>query len=157
MNKVFALLGNERSEDEILDWLHTEKLLLREAERLGIYISDQELSREINDLKSELKQDNDGYSNILAFCAGAEISEDEYWRISSPMYKEHWTMGILYKTLYDKFLVDNPDINVMEIQDLFDEYYKNYVNELKQKYDRENDKDSSSGEYSASDILRLLF
>ena len=157
MSEIEKLLGNEVSEEVMLERLHAKKAVLREAERLGIYITDQEFNQKLNDLKSDLERFDDGYSDILAFCAGAEISVEEYWRISSPIYKEHWTTGKLFKALREQFIADNPDKNRQEIYELYYEFYKDYVNELKLKYDKENGNDDVSGEYSALNILRLLF
>ena len=130
MNRI---LGIEVAESEVIDRLRTEKVELQEAERLGIYITDQEFNQKLNRLQSVLKQDNN-YLNILAFCEGAKINEDEYWEYHAPNYKMQWTIGKLYSALYKQFLADNPDRDRMELHDLFDEYYKNYINELKQKY-----------------------
>jgi len=157
ISEIQALFGNEKTADEILDVLHTRKALLHEAKILGIYVTDQRFNEKLNELQTIIRQENDTISEILAFCAGAGISEEDYWRLSSPLFKEEWTINKLINTLLEQFMADNPDKGRRENMELFDKYYNNYVKELKQNYDKDNVKDDTSGEHSASYALRLLF
>lgn len=119
MVEVLALRGNEESEDEIIDFLHTIRGISREAENLGLYVTDQELDRKIHHMRSFLRYDYDAYSAISAFSAGAGISEDEYWRISASVFREELIADKLFTIVYERFLAENAGNDTLDDQEMF--------------------------------------
>ena len=83
----YEIVDEEKSKEEIIEKIATDILLTKEAQEHDITVSDDEVSKVIEDQMKLLKEDQATYKEIQNYLSGADITEEEYIKIVTPIYK----------------------------------------------------------------------
>ena len=130
----YRMFDIKKSKRELVDKIIMDILLIDEAEKTNITVSDEDIDREINLIKESLLKDDKTYKGIKEFMIGSQLSEDEYWEMIKPIYRKRFTIGKL-KNIYlrEKFVNSNPDINPSELDKKFEVYFNEFKEDLIKK------------------------
>ena len=126
----YEIVGEKKSKEEIIEKIATDILLTKEAQEHDITVSDDEVSKVIEDQMKLLKETTT-YKEFQNYLSGADITEEEYIKIVTPIYKKLLIQG-KYKNeiLRREFQEKNSDIQESEFHNAFEEYYQKYKEEL---------------------------
>ena len=134
LKELNGAFGVEKSEMEIISQLILEELLLKEAEKVGVVISDEEVRHYMDEVRANMPNDKVGYDTFMLFIRNSGWTEDEYWIKSFPVYKKAYTIG-KFRNFYlkEQFESLNPMLKTSEINVAFDIFYEEYTNNLLNK------------------------
>ncbi len=104
--KSQILMGNANTETEAVQYLVTQKLLLREAEDQGIIIDNKEVNDFIKKQKESYnsKDAKEYKAELDEFIRGLGLTEEEYWIKYYEEYRSELVIRKLQIQLYDTFL-----------------------------------------------------
>lgn len=134
LKELNSAFGVEKSEMEIISQLILEELLLKEAEKVGVVISDEEVRQYMDEVRVNMPNDKVGYDTFMLFIRNSGWTEDEYWIKSFPVYKKAYTIG-KFRNFYlkEQFESLNPMLKTSEINVAFDIFYEEYTDNLLNK------------------------
>ncbi|HBG75819.1 SurA N-terminal domain-containing protein [Eubacteriales bacterium mix99] len=126
----YEIFGDKKSEEEIIKKIATDILLTKEAQEHNITVSDDEVSKVIEDQMKLLKKTTT-YKEFQNYLSGADITEEEYIKIVTPIYKKLIIQGTYKnKILKPDFKEKNNDISEAEFHNAFEDYYQKYKEKL---------------------------
>ncbi len=116
--------------EQLIEYAVKEELLYREAKNNGITVSQAELSQYIDGLREAVANDSDAYNSLLSYCQGANITVDDYWQLTYPVYEQIMIISKYQDSLYQSFQAHNEDASLTS----FNEYYEQYQEGLMEQY-----------------------
>ncbi len=130
---MYSLDGVSKSDEEIKKKLITDMLLLEEAEKAGITLTDEEVKYNMEQTREGLHKSDE--TLFISFLENAGMTEEEYWEKAFPVYKKAYIIG-KYKKFYleEKFRENNASLKDEDFNTEFAEYYSQYCEELYQEY-----------------------
>ena len=126
MNRINKL---ELSDEDIKKNLITNALLLKEAEKAGVSLTDEEVKKYMTqNIEGALKDPENTFNSFLE---SAGMTKEEYLEKAFPVYKRNFIIG-KYKSfcLKPKFNEENRSLNEKERKEQFEEFYKQYKEKL---------------------------
>lgn len=104
--------GGEMAEkdttEEVVEQLVIGKLMLDEAEKMGLTATDEEIASFISDQKEQYNSYPDLKKALDEYCAGAGITIEEHWAILEQSAPETVTRNKLTSALVEAYLADHP-------------------------------------------------
>ena len=67
---------------------------------------------------------------MLSYCQGANITVDDYWQLTYPVYEQIMVISRYQDSLYQSFQSHNEDASLTS----FNEYYEQYQEGLMEQY-----------------------
>lgn len=124
------------AEQEIEENSIEKKALYLAAEDMGITVSEQEVTEEINKIKASFESDEEGQKELNAQLAGMGMDEDEYWEFLRPQYKSNMIVNkYLQKVFESRCKKEKISINSEEFMQKRQEWRDSIVKEAIKKYD----------------------
>lgn len=121
------------SDEEILDKLITQEVIMQEIERRGITVTEQEINTFNDERFALMEQDPSLYEITKDFVDGKGITMEEYKEES----KEISRQALLANKLRDEMVVEyqdkSSDDKSAPSQQDFQEYFNNYISDLKEE------------------------
>lgn len=130
---MYSNSDQKPTDKEVLDMIVERQLLHKQAEKEGITISDEQLNNAIEKMKQDLHNDTQSYSDFKDYIAGLNITEEQYWEQSKPVYKKALAVGQLKSRLKQQYEAEHKSEDAQVVEKNFGEFYKSYVSDLKQK------------------------
>lgn len=121
------------SDKEILDMLIDKEVVYIEALKNNISVSDSFVDESINSSKELVTQNQSEYNQLKDYISGLGITEEQYWENAKPAYKKALMWGQYKKILKKAYAEKNNIKDQNELNNQFEEYYKNNIKELKSK------------------------
>lgn len=121
------------SDKEILDMLIDRELFYKEALNNGVSVSDSVVDETIKSQKELLANNEHEYNQVKDYIAGFGITEEQYWENAKPAYKKALICGQYKKILKKAYAEKNKIKDQNELNNQFEEYYKNNIKVLKSK------------------------
>ena len=130
---MYSLDGVSKSDEEIKKKLIKDRLLLKEAEKAGVTLTDEEVKYNMEQTREGLHKSDE--TLFISFLENAGMTEEEYWEKAFPVYKKAYIIG-KYKKFYlkEKFRENNASLKDEDFNTEFAEYYSQYCEELYQEY-----------------------
>lgn len=118
------------SRKNVIDNLLLGYIILDEARDAGLTIGSDEVRNSVELSKEALKQSPEASTEIQDFCAGANITMDEYWvRVEERL--NHTLLNLKYENLFiDDYMENHPDAEYQDALDCYDQHKQ----ELLQKH-----------------------
>lgn len=111
--------GGEMAEkdttEEVVEQLVIGKLMLDEAEKMGLTATEEEVERELSNLKEGYNSTPEAKEMIDEYCAGAGITLEEYWAEIEQSMPDLVSRGKLQNAMYEAFLAEHPDASQEEL------------------------------------------
>ena len=127
-----ALSADGLTKEEAKQKLINDRLLIQNAKKKGIVVSDEEVKQYIDESKQYQNDNPELAQPIYDYIAGLGITEDEYWNMMEPSIKERMYIGKLKKQLRTDFEQQYTYKNSKNAVQ-FEEYVMKYVNQLKEQ------------------------
>lgn len=124
--------GNTKySDDEVLDKIIEKKLLYKNAIADGIAVDDNDVDKYLQEVKNGLAQNSELGQRIKEYIEGLNITEDVYWEQVRSVYKSNGIISDYMEKLQAEYAEANNLTDKKEISDKFREYFKQFVEDLK--------------------------
>lgn len=113
-----------------------KKALYLAAEDMGITVSEQEVTEEINKIKMSFESDPEGQKELKAQLAGMGMNEEEYWEFLRPQYKSNMIVNKYLKKMFEsRCEKEKISINSEKFMQKKQEWRDSIVKEAIKKYD----------------------
>ena len=118
------------TDEQLIEYAVKEELLYREAKANGITVSEAELTAYIADLRNAVANDSDAYNSLLSYCQGANITVDDYWQQTLPVYEQIMVIARYQDSLHQQFEAQKDTSAAVT----FDDYYDQLQDDLMDEY-----------------------
>lgn len=113
-----------------------KKALYLAAEDMGITVSEQEVTEEINKIKMSFESDPEGQKELKAQLAGMGLNEDEYWEFLRPQYKSNMIVNKYLNKMYEsRCEKEKISMNSEKFMQKKQEWRDSIIKEAIKKYD----------------------
>lgn len=134
--KIFNDYQDEKmTDEELLNTLVEKELFYQDALANNVNISDKELNDIIEFNKKAVRENAEAYNNLKEYMESMGMDEHTYWKTAEPLYKKNLIMGRHKNNLKDMYKQRNAITDSKEFNQGFEDFYKGYIEELKQKAD----------------------
>jgi len=129
----YKLFYTEKTDEEIFEYLFKNKLIISEAKKAGITVSEEEVIKAVENNKKiffeSAKEDDPGYILLKEICDGLNIKIENYFNLDA--IKDAYSISIL-KSKYYQYLLNNDKTNSLS-KDGENIFVENLKNELYNK------------------------
>lgn len=128
---LWSVADTVPSDSDLLDKMIERKVLYSKAMKDGVNVSNEELNKALQEQKDNYANSEVVKSYIGSLIKGLNITEDQYWDRIKEGLVQSLTIGKYKNKLKESFEKDNPNLSGNELQNKFNEYYKNKISEFK--------------------------
>lgn len=124
---TYKLFGNDKTKEEVFEFVVTNQLLIELAKNSGIEVSEKDVKDQLALTREIINEDPKELKNMKDYIDSIGMTEDEYFEVIKSEYMDYMILDIFKNTyILKKFQDENPDLSEFEVNNRFNEYYKEF-------------------------------
>ncbi len=121
------------SDEQILDKLVDRQVVYNQAVKEGMTASEAEVDSGVKAARETMEADSETYAAFREYVKGLGLTEEAYWESVRPAYRKALTCGKYKKAQKDKYIKDNKEKAISDLNSEFLKYYDEKVKALVEK------------------------
>ncbi len=123
MNRVTGGdLSEKDTEEEAVEQLALGKMMLEEADKLGLTAAQEEIEQFLAEQKSAYEESAEIKTYLDEYCAGAGMTIEEYWALLEAFAPETVTRQKLKGQILEDYRAEHPDASEEEVSEAWNDY-----------------------------------